>query len=140
MIVAQAGSCGAAPEAGRVLVQREVRPALMIIGQELSERASKGPLIPRDGVIEALPPQGPDQAILPGAWRRYDILGPETVQGPSEVWSVDAVAISQQIKPARCDAERLRGSTAARQSHATVQRTNRPVKRLIFARPGPVPL
>jgi hypothetical protein len=51
------------PRLGRVLVQGEVRPPLVIVGQELFERASKGPLIPHDDVIEALLPQRNDQAL-----------------------------------------------------------------------------
>jgi hypothetical protein len=51
------------PRQGRVLVQGEVRPALVIIGHELSERASKGSFIPHDDVIEALLPQRNDQAL-----------------------------------------------------------------------------
>ena len=44
------------PRQGRVLVQRQVRPPLVIIGQELPERASKRPLVQDDHVIETLSP------------------------------------------------------------------------------------
>ena len=64
------------PREGRVLVQREVSPPLVIISQEKWERASKGPFIPDDYVIETLPPEGADQAlhkwILPRRTRRGD--------------------------------------------------------------------
>ena len=40
------------PRDRRILVQREVRAALVIIVQEESERATKGPLIPDDDMIE----------------------------------------------------------------------------------------
>ena len=49
------------PRHGRILVQGKMWAPLMIIGQEECERASKGPLIPHDDVIETLSPQGPDQ-------------------------------------------------------------------------------
>ena len=84
----------------RILVQGEMRPPLMIIGQEEPEGASEGALIPDDHVIETLSPQGPDQAldegILSGTARRgHDFLGANTLQQPTEVGSVAAVAIAQ---------------------------------------------
>jgi hypothetical protein len=51
------------PRDGGILGQGEVRPPLVIIGQEASEGASKGPLIPHDDMIETLSPQGADQAL-----------------------------------------------------------------------------
>ena len=95
--------CG--PWDRRILIQREVSAPLVIVIEEQSKRAPERPLIPHDDVIEALSPQSPDQAlrewILPRRARRgHDILGPEAVQEPSEVRSVDAVAISQQIASA----------------------------------------
>ena len=40
------------PRDRRIFVQREVRAPLVIIGQEESERASKGSFIPDDDMIE----------------------------------------------------------------------------------------
>ena len=84
----------------RILVQGEMRPPLVIIGQEELEGASEGSLVPHDHVIETLSPQGPDQAldegILPGTARRgLDFLGPKTLQQTTEVGSVAAVANAQ---------------------------------------------
>ena len=46
------------PRHGRILVQGKMGAPLVIIGQEEFERASKGPLIPHEEVIETLPPGG----------------------------------------------------------------------------------
>ena len=70
--------CG--PRHRCILVQGKMWAPLVIIGQEESERASKGLLIPHDDMIETLAPQGTNQAfdvrILPrgagrprGDWR-----------------------------------------------------------------------
>ena len=72
------------PRHGRILVQGKMWAPLMIIGQEECERASQGPLIPHDDVIETLAPQGADQAlderILPrSAGRDQDLLGAKTL-------------------------------------------------------------
>jgi hypothetical protein len=54
----------------RILVKRELGAPLVIVIQERSKRASKGPLIPHDDMIETLFASGPDQALdiraLPG--------------------------------------------------------------------------
>src|SRR5262249_38200985 len=91
------------PGNGRVLLQREVRTPLVMIGQEADERASKGPLIPHDDMIETFATQCPNQAlhkrILPRrAWRRHHFLGAKTLHEATEVSSVDAIAIPQQIR------------------------------------------
>ena len=54
-------------------------------------------------MIETLSPQGPDQAldegILPGTARRgHHFLGAKTLQQTTEVGSVAAVAIAQEIR------------------------------------------
>ena len=90
------------PWNGRVLVQGEVRTPLVIKGQETSERSSKRPLIPHGDVIETLPPQGSNQAlderILPrSAGRDHDLLDANTLQQATEVGSVAAVSIPDQI-------------------------------------------
>ena len=94
------------PSQGRVLVQRQVRPPLVIIGQELPERASKRPLVQDDHVIETLSPWGPDQAfderILPrAACRRRDFLSATTLQQPPEGGSVTAIAVAQEVRRCR---------------------------------------
>ena len=87
---------------GRVLVQGEVRTPFVVIGQEVSEDASKGTFIPHDHVIETLAPQGPDQAlhirILPrGEGRDHELLATETLQEATEVESLAAVSIPHEI-------------------------------------------
>jgi len=72
------------PRDRRIFVQREVRAPLVIIGQEESERASKGSFIPDDDMIETLAPQGSDQAldvrVLPrGARCDHELLGAKTL-------------------------------------------------------------
>ena len=72
----------------------------MIIGQEESEGASEGSLIPHDQVIEALSTQSPDQAldewVLPRAARRgHHFFSAKTLQQTTEVGSVAAVANAQ---------------------------------------------
>ena len=93
--------CG--PRDRRILVQREVGAPLVIVIQEKSKRASKRPLIPHDDMIETLVPEGPDQAldvrILPrGTGRDQDFLRAKTLQQATEVGSVAAVAIADQIR------------------------------------------
>ena len=82
----------------RILIQGEMRPPLVIIGQEELECASEGSLIPHDHVIETLSPQGADQAlderILPRAARRgHHFLGAKTLHQTTEIRSVATVAI-----------------------------------------------
>ncbi len=62
----------------------------MIVVEEESERASKGPLIPHDHMIETLSPQRADQAphvrILPRRVRSdHELLGSKTLQEATEV-------------------------------------------------------
>ena len=91
------------PRSRRILVQGEVSAPLVIIIPETPEGPSKGPLIPHDDMVETLAPQGPDQAfhvgILPrGARCDHELLGTTPLQEATEVWSVDAVAIPQEIR------------------------------------------
>ena len=62
------------PRSRRILVQREVRAPLVIVRKVLLEVAAQRPLVRHDDVIEALAPQGADQAlhgrILPRRTRR----------------------------------------------------------------------
>ena len=51
------------PRNRRILVQREVRAPLVIVGQVLLEVAAQRPLVPHDDVIEALAPQGANHAF-----------------------------------------------------------------------------
>jgi hypothetical protein len=72
------------PWDGRILTQGEMRPPVMIVVEEESEGASKGPLIPHDDMIETLSPQRADQAlhvrILPrGPARDQDLLRANTL-------------------------------------------------------------
>ena len=53
--------CG--PRDRRILVEREVSTPLVVVIEEAAKRASQGPLIPHDDVIETLPPEGPDDAL-----------------------------------------------------------------------------
>ena len=74
--------CG--PRDRRILVEREVSTPLVVVIEEAAKRASQGPLIPHDDVIETLAPQGTNQAfdvrILPrGAGRDQDRLGAKTL-------------------------------------------------------------
>jgi hypothetical protein len=61
-----------------------VRAPFVIIGQEKSKRASQGPLIPHNDVIETLPSQSANQALHEGilprrAGRGQDLLCAETL-------------------------------------------------------------
>ena len=91
------------PRHGRILVQGKMWAPLMMIGQEEFKRASKGPFIPHDDVIETLPPQVPEQVlderILPrNARHDHDLLSAKTFQQATEVGSVAAVAIPHEIR------------------------------------------
>jgi hypothetical protein len=63
---------------------------MMVVIEVESERASKGPFIPHDDVIETHSPQCADEAlherILPRRTRRgHDLLDAETLQQATEV-------------------------------------------------------
>jgi hypothetical protein len=51
------------PRDGSILVQREVSPPLVIIGEVTLEVAAQGALVPHDDVIESLAPDGADHAF-----------------------------------------------------------------------------
>ena len=47
----------------RIFLEREVRAPLVVVIQDPRKRASKRSFVPHDDVIEALAPDGPDQAL-----------------------------------------------------------------------------
>jgi len=90
------------PPAGRVFVEREVRPSAMIVREVRGQDAAQMPLAEHDEMVEALAPHGADEAfrkwILPGTARRRenfrDAHAPDTM---AEQLAVDLVAIADAL-------------------------------------------
>ena len=89
------------PRNGSILVQREVRPPLVIIGKVALQVAVQRTLIPHDDMIEALASEGADHAfherILPGTpMRRQHVLDAYLLHRPPSIRSVDRIAIPDE--------------------------------------------
>ncbi len=84
-----------------ILVEREVGPEAMIVRDVVVQVATQATLVLDNHVVEALAPQGADEAfderILPGrVGRRQDFLDAEGVGRAAEDGGVDTVAIAEQ--------------------------------------------
>src|SRR5512145_2972590 len=89
------------PEGGRVLVQREVGPRLMVIGEIAGQDAAEVSLAEDEHVIQALAPDRADEPlnewVLPRALRRREhLLDPHALQAMPKWLPVDAVAVMQE--------------------------------------------
>lgn len=84
-----------------VVVQRLVCSRRVVVGRVAPEDPHEVPFTENDDVVEALPPDRPDQAlaerILPRrAWSRDDLLDAHRLDAPGKAVVEDAVAVTQQ--------------------------------------------
>jgi hypothetical protein len=90
------------PGVRRILVEREVRPTLMIIVEVGCQDAAQVRVAEDENVIQTLAPDRTDQAlgerILPGAVRRgEDFVDAHTLHAVPKVLTVDLVTVAQEI-------------------------------------------
>ena len=90
------------PRFRRVLGQREVRPAFVIIGQEGFHVPVQGSLVENDDVVEALATNRPDDAFhvgtLPrGSRRRQNFLDSHRFYFSRKLIAEDPVAVAKQV-------------------------------------------
>ena len=90
------------PEVGGVLVEREVGPRLMVIGEIAGQDAVEVSLAEHEHVIQALAPDGADEplreGILPRALRRREnFIDAHALYAMPELLTVDLVTISEEI-------------------------------------------
>src|ERR1035438_6771292 len=85
----------------RVLLQRQMRPGLVIIGKIRGQSAPQTGFVEYDHMIQAFPPNGADQPLdispLPRrAGSCQHLLNPHVPDLAAEVFAKDFVAVSQQ--------------------------------------------
>jgi hypothetical protein len=104
----------------RVLLQSQVRPALMIVVHETLQMTGQAPFAAHDHVVQALAADGADDAFpissLPGRARcRQHLIDPHGLNLVHDFLPEDPVPIAEQIAgcgvPGKDFAELLRGST-----------------------------
>jgi hypothetical protein len=91
-----------APEAGCVLVEREVRARLIVVGEVAGQDSAQVSFTEDEDMIQTLPPDRADQAlgerILPGAvGRREDFVNPHALHTFPEGIAVDCVTVAEEI-------------------------------------------
>jgi hypothetical protein len=92
-------------DVGRILVEREMRPSLVIVGEVADEDAAEVPFAQDQDVIQALTSEGADKSlckgILPGALRsRQQFSDSHALHALLKHVPVDAVAIAEEVE--RC--------------------------------------
>jgi hypothetical protein len=95
-----------------VLLQREVGPVTVVVGEVVSQQATQVGLVQHDHMIEALAAQGPDETfhvrILPrGPRGRLDFADPQGLDAAREHDTVDRIAVAQQVSWGGLPGERL---------------------------------
>ena len=90
------------PEAGCVLVEREVRARLMVISDVASQDSAPVSFAQDENVVEAIAPDRTDQAprerILPRAVRRREnFLDPHALHAVAKLLAIHLVTIAQEI-------------------------------------------
>ncbi len=100
------------PGLGRVLAKAEVGSGSVIVGEVLGEDAAEVPGVQDNNVVEALAPNGTDQAlsvrILPGCPRSGEHLGDAVPEhAVAKRGTIDCIAIPKQVAGCRFPRERL---------------------------------
>jgi hypothetical protein len=95
-----------------ILAQAKMSSRPVVVGQVLLQHPPQVLLAEHDHVIEALPPDRPDDpfavSVLPwSAWRGDDLLDAYHFQGIQDRLSVDSVSIPNQVSRCRVERERL---------------------------------
>ena len=86
----------------RIFVQRQMRPAGMVIFEIFAKDSTQVPLIENNNMIQAIPAYGPDNSfnerILPRRARgRNDLLDTQALDPSSNLLTVNGIPITQQI-------------------------------------------
>jgi hypothetical protein len=87
---------------GAVVVEGLMRARGVVVREVTAQQAAEVSFVEHDDVIEAFPPNRPDDAlgerILPGRSRRdEDLANPQAFRPPYEHVAVDGVAIAEQV-------------------------------------------
>jgi len=87
---------------GAVVVEGLMRARGVVVREVTAQQAAEVSFVEHDNVIEAFPPNRPDDAlgerILPGRSRRdEDLANPQASRPPYEHVAVDGVAIAEQV-------------------------------------------
>jgi len=90
------------PELGGVLVEREVRARLVVIGEIVGQDSAQVSFAEHENVIQTLAPDRADQAvgerILPGAVRcREDFVDAHALHAMAKLLAVHLVTVAQKI-------------------------------------------
>ena len=85
-----------------IFLQRQMRAATFVICEIIPQDPSQSTLIEHDNVIQTFASNGPDQAlhvgILPrGSRRSQDLLNTHPFCRLTELFTINAVAVSQQV-------------------------------------------